>query len=68
VVNLAYLDPKRARERLEFTTEYFIMNSRELLAEVADCDDELDSDGTAGDKSDKNGDLDVGILALAAIN
>eukprot|EP00353_Schmidingerella_taraikaensis_P003578 CAMPEP_0185585512 /NCGR_PEP_ID=MMETSP0434-20130131/39175_1 /TAXON_ID=626734 ORGANISM="Favella taraikaensis, Strain Fe Narragansett Bay" /NCGR_SAMPLE_ID=MMETSP0434 /ASSEMBLY_ACC=CAM_ASM_000379 /LENGTH=44 /DNA_ID= /DNA_START= /DNA_END= /DNA_ORIENTATION= len=44
------------------------MNSRELLAEVADCDDELDSDGTAGDKSDKNGDLDVGILALAAIN
>ena len=31
VVNLAYLDPKKAKEELEFTTEYFILNSREML-------------------------------------
>ena len=31
VVNLAYIDPKKAKEELEFTTEYFILNSREML-------------------------------------
>ena len=31
MVNLAYIDPKKAKEELEFTTEYFILNSREML-------------------------------------
>ena len=38
VTNLAYIDPKKAKE-LEFHTEYFILNSRDIQENFAEHED-----------------------------